>query len=128
MPVPLPYRERGSVTVGFVAAAALSLLVLTIIINLIVFSYARGAVRAALDEGVRQGARLGGDVDACDARTEEALGDLLGGSLRDRVVLSGCGLEDGRVVAHGTGHIRGWLPLVPDLTLDLRARALVTTG
>lgn len=119
--------EHGSVTAPFIAAAGLSLLVVTVIINLLVFTYARGAVRAALDEGVRQGARLGGDVAVCDARTREALGDLLGGTLGERVAFQGCALEQDRVVARSTGRVDGWLPLVGDLDLDLRARALVTS-
>lgn len=112
-------------TAPFVAAVALSLLVVTVIANLIVFTYARGAVRAALDEGVRQGARVGGDVAVCEARTREALGDLLGGRLGDDVAFEGCALEGGRVVARTTGRVRGWLPMVGDLPLEVRARALV---
>ena len=43
-------------TVQFVAATALSLLVFVMMANLVVDLYARGAIRAAVDEGARAGA------------------------------------------------------------------------
>jgi len=63
VPVPgrAPDRAGGFVTTQFVLAVALSLVLFVMLCNVIVYQYARGVVRAALDEGVRTASRAGGD-------------------------------------------------------------------
>ena len=48
--------ERGFTTIQYVIAVAWSLVLLVLVANLLVDLYARGAVRDALDDGVRAGA------------------------------------------------------------------------
>ena len=55
------------------------LLLLTQILNVVVFSYGKGTVRTALDEAARAGARQG--LAACEATADQVMGDLLGGAL-----------------------------------------------
>ena len=55
-------------TVQYVVAVALSLLVFVMMANFIVFLYARGVVRAAVDEGARTGGRTGAGSAECEAR------------------------------------------------------------
>jgi hypothetical protein len=114
--------EGGYVTAGFVAAVALSLLLFVTLANLVVFQYGRGVVRAALDEGVRAGARASDPVPACRARAGEVLGDLLGGTAGNEVALA-CRQAGDLVEADAEVVFRGWLPAVPDWRFSLRASA-----
>jgi hypothetical protein len=54
--------DGGFTTVSFVLAVALSLLIFTGLANVIVVQYARGVVRSALDEAVRDGSRADAPV------------------------------------------------------------------
>ncbi len=110
-------------TVQLVTATAMALLVFTALANLVVDLYARGAVRAAVDEGARNGARAGGGVTACERRASEVLDGLVGGRIRPRTRVT-CSKVGGFVVAHGTATLPGWLPgLVPTWSVEVTARA-----
>lgn len=111
-------------TVQYVAATALSLIVFVMMANFIVFLYARGVVRAAVDEGARAGSRFGATPAECDARARDVLGDLLAGRLGSDVsVLCESSVDEMHASVHVTLH--GWLPvLVPDWTFTLDARSL----
>ena len=94
-------------TVQYVAATAFSLIVFVMMANFIVFLYARGVVRAAVDEGARAGGRFGATTGECDVSIscENAAEDEM----------------------HATVHVtlHGWLPvLVPDWTFSLDARSV----
>lgn len=110
-------------TLGFVVAAALSLVLLTTLLNLLVFSYARGVVRAALDEGVRAGSRTTASAAECAARAEQVRADLLRGTLGDGVRMR-CAETDDAVRADADVVLRGWLPTVPDWRFSLGATAV----
>ena len=58
-------------------------MLLVLIANLVVDLYARGAVRDALDDGVRAGAPAVGPVVACEARAHEVVSGLVRGPLLD---------------------------------------------
>ena len=119
-----PSGEEGMTTVQYVAATALSLTVFVMMANFIVFLYARGVVRAAVDEGARAGSRFGATTAECDSRARDVLGDLLAGQLgRDVDIRCESGEDEIHASAHVTLH--GWLPgLVPDWTFTLDARAV----
>lgn len=119
--------EDGFLTVQFVAATGLSLLVLVMVANLIVFQYGRGVVRAALDEAVRTGSRATADVEQCLRRADDAIGDLLGGTLGDGVAVR-CEQSLGRVTATAEVHFAGWLPFVPDWDFEVAAVAVQETA
>jgi hypothetical protein len=110
-------------TVQFVAAAGLGLLMFVVLANFVVFVYARGVVRAAVDEGARDGGRLGAGVGQCQERAGDVIGDLLGGRLGDGVAVT-CRQEDGLVVARAEAHLQSWLPLVPDWAFTLEGRSV----
>lgn len=115
--------ERGFVTIQYVAAIAFSLLLLVMVGNLLVDLYARGAIRDALDEGVRAGAPIDAMPTACDARAREVLDALVHGPVA-RVALR-C-TQDGAWV-RATAHVSltSWLPmLVPAWRMELHAEAL----
>ena len=119
-----PSGEDGMTTVQYVAATALSLIVFVMMANFIVFLYARGVVRAAVDEGARAGSRFGATTAECDARARDVLGDLLAGRLGSDVSVRCESSED---EMHASVHVtlHGWLPvLVPDWTFTLDARSL----
>jgi hypothetical protein len=118
-----PDRAGGFVTTQFVLAVALSLVLFVMLCNVIVYQYARGVVRAALDEGVRSASRAGGTVGGCEAAAEEVRRSLLGGPVGAQVAIR-CELVDGRVQATATGRLPGWLPMVPDFPVDLAASAV----
>lgn len=116
------HRFGGFVSVQFVAAAGLCLVILTMVANLIVFQYAHGVVRAALDEGTRAGAPLGANAADCFERAGSVLADLLGGEIGSGVEID-CAETGGRVVATADVVFPGWLPGVPDWEVTLRATA-----
>jgi hypothetical protein len=119
-----PSGEDGMTTVQYVAATAFSLIVFVMMANFIVFLYARGVVRAAVDEGARAGSRFGATTAECDARARGVLGDLLAGRLgSDMNVQCESSADEMHARVHMTLH--GWLPgVVPDWTFTLDARSV----
>lgn len=91
--------------------------------NVLVWSYARGVVRAALDEGVRAGARSPDAVAECEARARAVLDDLLGGRMREGVGAVRCVDDGDRVAARAVMTFHGWLPAVPSWTVEAGALA-----
>lgn len=117
------HREGGFATTEIVLAAGLALGFFTLLANLIVMQYALGVMRAAVDEGARQGAAFGVDpVTACEGRIGAVLGDLLEGPLVAQASPT-CSADATSVRAELDGVLRGWLPLVPDLTVQIRSVA-----
>jgi len=117
------HSDRGFTTIQYVIAVAWSLVLLVLIANLLVDLYARGAVRDALDDGVRAAAPAGASVLACEQRAHEVVAGLVRGPLLHTVVH--CRVDGAFVVADAQVTLRSWLPmLVPDWHLHLRAEAL----
>lgn len=112
----------GFATVSFLAAVAVSLVALVAVCNLLVFAYARGAARVALDEGARAGARTG-DALECARRAEAALDDLLGGPLRAAWDDVACVADGGRLRAAAEADLPAWAPGVPDWPVAEEAAA-----
>ena len=104
-------------------AVAASLLLLVLAANVLVWQYGRGAVRAALDEGVRAGSRAPATAADCQARADDALADLLGGSMGRSVTLM-CSETPDEVMASADVHFRGWLPLMPDWSFSSSSSAV----
>lgn len=116
-------RENGFTTIQYVIAVAWSLVLLVLIANLLVDLYARGAVRDALDDGVRAGAPAGASVAACEQRGHEVVTGLIRGPLLNTVVH--CAEDGDFVVADAQVTLRSWLPmLIPDWHMHLHAEAL----
>ncbi len=116
-------RNGGFTTIQYVIAVAWSLLLLVLVANFLVDLYARGAVRDALDDGVRAAAPASVPVAVCEQRANEVLRGLVRGPLvRARIR---CATSGAQVTADSTVTLRSWLPmLVPDWHLTLHAVAL----
>jgi hypothetical protein len=114
----------GFLTVQYLLAVGLSLVLLAQLMNLLVVSYGRGAVRAALDEGVRAAAVVQGDAGQCRARAEEVLADLLGGTMGSGVGPVGCSVTDDRVRAQVAAVFPAWLPGMPPFTFGVQAEVV----
>ena len=130
MVVPLRRRrtrlrgESGLTTVAYLVALGLSLLPLVWFANLGAYMYGRGAVRDALDEGARAGARV--DVDSvavCAQRVQATLDNVFGGTMGRGVSVS-CDDVDGVVRAHAQVRFRSFLPPVPDWNFDATASVI----
>ena len=87
--------------------------------NVLVAAYARGVLRAAVDEGARAASRAPAAAGTCEARAGAALDQLLG-ALGDRAVVR-CEYRVERVVAAGALRMPAWLPGVPAFSLSARA-------
>ena len=97
-------------------------MLLVLIANVLVDLYARGAVRDALDDGVRRRAPVGASAAACEARADEVVSGLVRGPLLDASLH--CAESGAFVVADAQVTLHSWLPmLVPDWHLHLRAEA-----
>jgi len=112
----------GFVTLQYVIAVAWSLVLLVLMANFLVDLYARGAVRDALDDGVRAGAPSSQPVAACEARAQEVLTGLVRGPLVTARV--DCEATAGDVRAEARVSLASWLPmLVPTWRITLHAVA-----
>jgi hypothetical protein len=114
--------ESGMVSISYVLAASFAMIFFAILANFVVVQYASGAVRAALDEGVRNGARADAGVAVCLATVDDILASVLGGPFGDDVSVT-CEDTGDVMVASAEATFRGFAPLVPDLTIDFEAVA-----
>ena len=115
-------RDRGATFITLVVATGFVLVLLTGIIQVIVFQYGKGAVRAALDEAARSAARSDAAIDTCQQRAANTLGDLLGGQMGDGVTVS-CSEAAERVIVTATVHFEGWFGSLTDYDATLTATA-----
>jgi hypothetical protein len=112
-------------TVQYVVATGFSLAVVFFLVNFVVFVYARGAVRAAVDEGARSGSRADAGVAECVERSRDVVDDLVGGALGDGVRVTCEQPDPDTVVAYADVVLQSWLPgVVPDWTFELEARSV----
>lgn len=118
--------EAGLATVQHVLAAALAMLLFAALANLVTVQYVRGAVRAALDEGVRQGSVLGAGAGECERRIASALGDLLAGPYGQGIDVA-CREDGGWIRAEATGRLPVWVLPVDDLGFRFEAQAVRET-
>jgi hypothetical protein len=100
--------------VAFVVAAGMALVVFVSLANVVTMTFTRGAVRAAVEEGARVGARSDDPVAACEERARAVLHGLLGPSARAAVAVS-CDVDGSppRVRAHADGRLVPWWPGMP---------------
>jgi hypothetical protein len=114
--------ERGFTTTQYVTAVGMSLVVFVMLANLLVDRYEQGALLAAVDEGARAGADIDATTGDCARRGREVVDALLG-PVRARSVVLECRLVAGSVRATVRARLAGWLPLVPDWTVDATGSA-----
>jgi len=112
--------DRGSVTIPMIFAIGLIMVIVLQVANVIVFSYGKGAVRSALDEGTRVGSRAGGPP-VCEQVARDVL-DQLAAGLGQGVSIT-C-IDNGvSIVATATVHFDGWLASIADYDAVLSASA-----
>ncbi|MFN2555593.1 MAG: hypothetical protein ABR592_01760 [Nitriliruptorales bacterium] len=104
--------ETGFITIQVVAAVGFSLVLLTMLANVVVFEYGRAVVRAALDEGVRMGSRALASERECLRRVHDVIDDMIG-SLRDELEVA-CRDGGEHVEARATANFTAWIPGVPN--------------
>jgi Flp pilus assembly protein TadG len=115
--------DRGATFIALVMATGVVLILVIGILQVIVFQYGKGAVRAALDEAARSAARSPTSVETCQARAANVLGDLLGGDMGDGVNVS-CIVEPDRVTVTADVHFDGWFGSLTDYEATLTASAV----
>lgn len=125
-------RDGGFVTVEYLAGVALSLVVLVVVANFIVWEYGRGVVGSAVDAGARAGARVPvgtlqpAQLAACQQAAGQELGDLLGGasgSMGSGVSVS-CSVSGNQLLATAHAHFAAWFPAMPGWTFTATATAV----
>jgi len=110
-------------TLQYVVAIACSLVMFVMLVNVVVDLYARGAVRAAVDEGVRAAAPIDASPAECAARAKDVLDDLVGGRIRAGVQIT-CAEGADETTARAEVRLRSWLGLIPDWSFTLTGTAV----
>lgn len=122
-----PLPEAGFVTVQYVWVIATSLVLFTLVANVVLVQYGRAVVRSALDDGVRAGARvISSPADAelaCESTADATRRDLLGGGLGDGIAID-CVPAASEMRAVATSVFASWFPGVPDWSFTDRAVAV----
>lgn len=117
-----PGREGGFASVQFVIAAALAMVMVVGLSQLIAYQYARGAALAALERGVRAGSVAGAGESECLAAVADSFEEVLGGSVGETLVF-GCVDSPELVRAQAVGAVPAWLPGGPLLAFEVEAIA-----
>jgi hypothetical protein len=105
------------VTAQFMTVAALSMAFMVLLMNVVVWQYALGVVRAALDEGVRIGSPAQASAFDCQEAMDRVLDELVGGPL-GREIVTACAFAGNQVITTASGSFSSWFPLVPDLAVN----------
>lgn len=114
-------KERGFTSLQFLVASSLALVLFAALANVVVVQYTRGAMRSALDQGVRAGS-IAGSEEACEDRVSQVVEELLGGSIGETVGFD-C-MVDGPVVrATGEVVVGSWTPFTSSFDVSLVAEA-----
>jgi hypothetical protein len=116
-------RDRGAITIATTFAVGVVLSITVMVANVLVFQYGRGAVRAALDEGVRTGSRAtaGTGAAVCEQIARNTL-DQLAAGLGQGVDIR-CADTGDQIVATADVHFDGWLAGITDYDATFTASA-----
>jgi hypothetical protein len=108
-----------------ILAVGIAMIFFVALANLVIYQYAAGAVRAALDQGVRAESYAGAPAGTCEASIDETLDSLLGGSYGEGISAS-CFVDPAgpTVVATATAFFPSIALWVPDYTFVASARAV----
>jgi len=105
----------------------LAMALLILLTNVIAFQYGLGAVRTAVDEAARLGARRDGAIAEGESHAEQVLrgrGGLLRGTMGDDVQFN-CAIEGATMVATATGEFEWWFGGVPSISLNVEGRSVI---
>jgi hypothetical protein len=115
-------RDRGVVSAELVVGFALFMIFVIVAINLAVLQYARGSVRAAVEEAARAGALSGQGVAECQAIAVETFRSLLGGPYGENIGFE-CTDAGDRITARGYGGFEPWIAVMPTVNIDVQVVA-----
>lgn len=117
-----PRDQEGAAAIAYVVAAALSLVVFVSLANAVTMGFSRHAVRVAVDEAVRVGARSDRAVPDCEARAATVLRSLLGRSVREGVAVAcSAGGDPPTVRARADVVLTPWWPGLPHWAFSVEA-------
>jgi len=119
--------ETGSALVTGVFAIGLLLVLLLGALGMVVEEYAKGAVRAAVDEAAQAGATAGGSLVSCEMKGAQVTTDLLPGPLRPGGAID-CRVEGNMMVASFVGDVHGLIAPVPALHLAVLGFSVIEVG
>jgi hypothetical protein len=114
-PVPAVGRlrsERGLASIQFVLAAAMAMILVVGLVQVLAYQYARGAALAAIERGVRAATVTGAASATCMDTARASLSEVLGGEMD---VAVSCRSSDDLVVAEATGTVPAWVWGGPEL-------------
>jgi hypothetical protein len=115
--------DRGIQAAELSVVLTITLVLFATLLNGAFVVYGKAVVRAALHEGVRAGSVAPSGAAECQQRIGDALDNMLGPHYRSGVTFS-CTATDTRVVATADATLRGFVPGVPDVSLQLDASAV----
>lgn len=113
--------EGGFASLQFVLAAGLAMFMVVGLVQLVTYQYARGAVMAALERGVRAASVATAGVGECETALSDSLGSVLGGEVGDSLRF-GCEEDPLVMRAWATGTVPSWIAGVPDMPFELETR------
>jgi hypothetical protein len=105
----------------------IAMALLIMVTNAVAIQYAMGAVRTAVDEAARTGARLEGTPAECEEHAWNVLrgrGGLLRGTMGDSIVIS-CAAVGPVMVASATGEFEWWFGGAPGVVVDIVGRSVI---
>ncbi len=105
----------AELTIGLMLFTALVLFAL----NLAFVQYVRGAARSAAAEGAQAGALADRGVAECQRVGIDALADLLGEKVSERIGFR-CAEIDDSMVAVASGSVAPWIGFMPDVGVETR--------
>ena len=100
------------------------MLVFLLFVQVAVWQYTRGALRAAVLEAARAEAPFLAPPGSCDRRFESTRVALLGGAIAEQVGPASCTVAAGLVRVTVDATLKGWLPISPDWSFTVEAIAV----
>lgn len=119
--------ESGVASIQFVVAAALAMVLVVGLTQVLAYQYAEGAALAAAERGVRAGAVVGGDAARCLSVTRDSLRDVLGGDVGESLTVD-CTDDGDLLVARVTGTVPAWIVGGPRLEFAVETLARREVG
>ncbi len=123
-------EEGGFVVIQWVGMVIIAMALLILVSNAVAIQYATGAVRTAVDEAARTGARLDGTPAECVEHGTDVLrgpGGLLRGTMGDNIVIT-CAAVGSVMVASATGEFEWWFGGVPAVSVAIVGRSVIEPG
>lgn len=113
--------------IQWVGMVFIAMALLILVSNAVAIQYASGAVRTAVDEAARVGARLDGLPSECQEHGMDVLrgeGGLLRGTMGDSIEIN-CAVVGSVMVATASGEFEWWFGGVPPISVEIEGRSVV---